>query len=243
MAAKEEKIFLYSIIQDFPYEHWFREKHYNEKVLNEAEKKEYVELADRTISQYLEGLPLLKEELEEIRDRHDDYGEINRVVDSLLLFTIIISIDCMTISKYFILADKDYDKRFMRGKLKVLLNEGFKKLYGFEEKTRQKSEWNRIPPIMDHFPPNIKQQYERLSSLLKQHSESSSWWKDERDIETHLDAEKLYDSRCEELIESEVMMDSMKLFDTLFAVYLFLKNMHGCIYNFLVGKYYRGELK
>ena len=211
-------------------------------MLNEAEKKDYVELADRTISQYFEGLPLLKEELEEIEDRHDDYGEINRVVDSLLLFTIITSIDCMIISKYFILADKDYDKRFMRGKMTVILNEGFKKLYGFDEKTRNKSEWNRLPPILNHFPSNIRQQYDQLSNLLKHHSESSSWWKDERNVETHLDAKKLYDSRNEELVESEVMMDSMKLFDTLFAVFLFLKNMHGCIYNDLVGKYYRGEL-
>ena len=32
----------------------------------------------------------------------------------------------MVAGKYFILADRDYDRRFMRGKLFVILNEGFK---------------------------------------------------------------------------------------------------------------------
>ena len=58
-----------------------------------------------------------------------------------------------------------------------------------------------------------------------------------------MDAEKLYESRQEDIIESKVMMDSMKLFDTLFAVNHFLTNMHNCLYNYMVDKYRRGELK
>ena len=58
-----------------------------------------------------------------------------------------------------------------------------------------------------------------------------------------MDTEKLYVSRQEEIIESKVMMDSMKLFNTLLAVNLFLTNVHACLFNFLVGKYKRGELK
>lgn len=49
-------------------------------------------------------------------------------------------IDSMVVGKYFILADRDYDQRFMRGKLFVILKEGFKKLYGFNEKSHKKSE-------------------------------------------------------------------------------------------------------
>ena len=51
-----------------------------------------------------------------------------------------------------------------------------------------------------------------------------------------------YKSRQEEIVESKVMMDSMKLFNTLLAVSHFLSNVHACILNFLVGKYRRGEL-
>ena len=47
----------------------------------------------------------------------------------------------------------------------------------------------------------------------------------------------------EEIIESKVMMDSMKLFNTLLAVNNFLTNVHACLFNYLVTKYRRGELK
>ena len=145
--------------------------------------------------------------LEDTKERHDEYHKIDRIVVSVCLFVLITMIDSMVAGKYFILADRDYDRRFMRGKLFVILNEGFKKLYGFNEQ-----------------------------------SHISSWWKDERNYETHLDTEKLYKSRQEEIIESKVMMDSLKLFNTLLAVSHFLENVHACLLNFLVRKYRRGEL-
>ena len=144
---------------------------------------------------------------------------------------------------YFILANKDYDQRFMRGKMKVILNEGFKKLYGFDENTKQKSEWNRLASILKYFPDKIQSQYQELSSLLEEHSKSSSWWRNERNVETHLDAEGLYDSRCEDFVESKVMMDSLRLYNTLYAANCFLFNMHTCVHNTLVDMYRRGELK
>ena len=125
----------------------------------------------------------------------------------------------------------------------VVLNEGFKRLYGFDDKTRKKSEWNRIKTILHFFPETIQQQYNHLSSLLEKHANSSSWWRDERNVETHLDAEKLYASRCEEIVEGKVIADSVKLFNTFYAVNQLLFNMHSCIYNFLLDKYLRGELK
>ncbi len=233
----------YSPIRNYQYERWFREVQYNGKELNEDEKKEFLQMVNETISIHLEGLPVLKESLEQIKDLHDEFHEAYRVVISVSQFAIITMIDSMVISKYFILADKDYDKRFMRGKMKVILNEGFKKLYGFEEKTHQKSEWNRLVPILRLFPENVQNQYKHLSSSLEEHSKSSSWWKYERDLETHLDAEKLYASRCEDVIESKVMLESLKLFRTLRAVNFFLINMFACIRNFIVSKYRCGELK
>ena len=233
----------YAPIRNHPYERWFREVQYNGKELNENEKKEFLQIVNDTISTHSEGLPLLKEALDDIKDLHDEFHDAQRIVISILQFTLTTMIDSMVISKYFILADKDYDRRFMRGKMKVILNEGFKKLYGFEEKTHQKSEWNRLVPILKYLPENIQNQYKHLSSLLEEHSKSSSWWKDERDLETHLDIEKLYMSRCEDVVESKVMMESLRLYDTLYAVNLFLTNMHACSYNYLLDKYQRGELK
>lgn len=232
----------YSPIRKYRYEQFFREVRYNGKSLSATERKEFVSVADGNIAEFAEELPMLKRMLEDNKSKHDEFHETYSVLLSVMQFVLITMIDSMVISKYFILADKDYDRRFMRGKMKVILNEGFKKLYGFNEKSHKESEWNRLSRIVNNFPENIKSQYQELTSLLENHSQSSSWWKDERDVETHLDADKLYDSRCEDIEESKVMMDSLKLFDTLFAVDLFLTNMHACINNALIDKYKRGEL-
>lgn len=232
----------YEPIRDHQYARWFEEVHYNGKTLSESERREFISVVDEYVSQYSEGLPIAADILENYKDFHDTYHETERTVVSVILFVDVTMIDSMVAGKYFILADKDYDRRFMRGKLFVILNEGFKRLYGFNEKSHRKSEWDRLLPLMKYFPEKINRQYQELTYLLERHSRTSSWWRDERNLETHLDAEGLYKSRQEEIIESKVMMDSMKLFGALMAVDNFLLNMHGCLNNFLIGKFYRGEV-
>lgn len=122
---------------------------------------------DDAIAQYSEGLPLMMSILEDTKEQHDDYHEIDRIVVSVCLFVIMTMIDSMVAGKYFILADRDYDRRFMRGKLFVILNEGFKKLYGFNKMSHKKSEWERLHLIMNHFPEVINRQYQELTSLLE----------------------------------------------------------------------------
>lgn len=230
-------------IQEYKYAHFFEEIHYNGKTLSDTERKDFVSIIDETIDHYSNGLPLLFNTLESINDKDDEYHEIYRTVVSVMQFVFITMIDSMVVSKYFILADKDYDKRFMRGKLMVILNEGFKRLYGFDEKTYPKSEWDRLLHFIGRFPEVINRQYQELTFHLEKQAKLSSWWRHERNVEIHLEAEKLYISRQEEIIESKVMMDSMKLFNTLLAVYNFLWNAHSCLYNYLVDKYKKGEPK
>ena len=232
----------FSPIRNYKYAQWFKEVQYNGKTLSETEREEFVGVMNETITQYSNGFPIYQNLLKESEGKHDEYHEIERTVVSVMLFVLITMIDSMVVSKYFILADGDYDRRFMRGKLMVILNEGFKRLYGFDEKTHKKSEWDRLLSIMGHFPESINRQYQELTFHLEKHAKSSSWWREERNLETHVDAEKLYDSRQEEINESKVMMDSMKLFNTLLAVNHFLTNVHACLFNFLVGKNKRGEL-
>lgn len=232
----------FSPIRNYKYAQWFKEVQYNGKTLSETEREEFVGVMNETITQYSKGFPIYQNMLKESEGKHDEYHEIERTVVSVMLFVLITMIDSMVVSKYFILADGDYNRRFMRVKLMVILNEGFKRLYGFDEKTHKKSEWDRLLPIIGHFPESINRQYQELTFHLETHAQSSSWWREERNLETHVDAEKLYDSRQEEINESKVMMDSMKLFNTLLAVNHFLTNVHACLFNFLVGKNKRGEL-
>ena len=230
-------------IWDYNYANFFKETQYNNRTLSDEERRQFIDVINETISRYLEGLQLSQNTLQSIKGKHDEYHEAERTVVSVMQFVLITMIDSMVASKYFLMADKDYDKRFMRGKLMVILNEGFKRLYGFDEKTHKKSEWDRLLLIMRYFPEIINRQYQELTFHLERQAKSSSWWKEERNLETHLDTEKLYVSRQEEIIERKVMMDSMKLFNTLLAVNHFLTNVHACLFNFLVGKYKRGELK
>lgn len=241
--SEDNDIIQYSSIQDYDYDRFFRDVQYNGTTLSQSERVEFVKMSDETIADYYQGLPLINHILVSIKDQNDDLHNIQRTIVSVMQFVLITIIDDMVICKYFILADKDYDKRFMRGKMKVILNEGFKQLYGFGEKAHKKSKWNKLEPIIKYLPDEIKQQYTHLTNLLNQHSLTSTWWRDERDMETHLDAGKLYASRCEEVNESKVIMESLKLFDTLFAVELFLANMHAYFHNFLVKMYHQGKIK
>ena len=233
----------YSPIWNYKYAHWFEELQYNGNTLSDEERKKFVSVIDEMIAQHSEGLPLIHETLESTKNQHNEYNKIEHTVVSVMLFVLLTMIDSMVASKYFILADSDYDRRFMRGKLMVILNEGFKRLYGFDEKTNKKSEWDRLLPLMGRFPEVINRQYQELTYHLEKHAKSSSWWKEERNLETHMDSEKLYDSRQKEIMESKVMMDSMKLFNTLLAVDHFLTNVHACLFNAIAWKYNRGEIK
>lgn len=242
MISKIENI-QYSPIQNHRYERFFEGTHYNGNSLDDVTRGKLISFIDEDVALSSKGLSMMAGTLAQIKSIKDDFHTIYKTVVSVLQFSTITMVDSMVIGKYFMLADKDYDRRFMRGKMKVILNEGFKRLYGFEEKTRKNSEWNRLSNILKYFPEEIIQQHQQLSSLLEEHSKSSSWWKDERDVETHLDTERLYASRNEEIEEGKVMLDSLKLFDTLFAVNLFLTNIHSYIHNFLLDKYLRGELR
>ena len=238
------EIIQYRLIRKYKYSLLFQEVQPNGKTLTNSERAEFVSMIDESINHYSEGLTCAHEALLEGANLHDKYHEINRAVVSVWLFVLITMIDCLVACKSFLIANRDYDRRFMRGKLKVILNEGFKRLYGFGTRAKQIPEWHKLDSFMVYFPEEIKEQYQELNSLLDIHAKSSSWWKDERDLETHLfDAEKLYESRHEEMDESKVMMDSLKLFNALLAVNQFLGNAHTCLYNYLLEKYYRGELK
>ena len=231
-------------VWNYNYSQWFQEVQYEDKTLSDEERRDFVAFLDQTIERYSEGIPLMREALENAKELLDEYHELERLVVSIMFFVLITMIDSLVASKYFLLADKDYDRRFMRGKLMVILNEGFKRLYGFGTKNKDKntkSEWAKLHPWMKRFPAVVQSQYRELSALLKNDA-NSSWWKNERDFEVHLDVVNLDASRQVVIVESKVIMDMKKLFKRLQAVNGFLSNVHTCLFNYLVGKYKRGEL-
>lgn len=233
----------YSPIIHYDYPKRFEELQYNGESLSPRERKRYASIINERIEDGVYGLKLMHEGLTEMKDLQGEFYDIQRAVVSLMLFVDTTMTEILVFSKYFILADKDYDRRVMRGKLKVVLNEGFKRLYGFNEKKRNTTEWGRLAPLMKHFPPEVRRQHKIMTILLNNQASTSTWWKEERDLETHLDAAKMYASRSEEIIESKVMIESLKLYNALLAVNEFLTNANACLKNYLVDQYNSGKLK
>lgn len=234
----------FRLIRHYNFTSFFETVPFNGKTLNQDERNDFVSYLDEQIALYESGLPMMYEQLKEIGNDQGWYNEIERSIVSITLFTTITMADCMVASKYFLMADKEYDRRYMRGKLQIILNEGFKRLYGFKANMKKDDlpEWFRLQPLMNYFPQVIRDQYSELSGLLKSHSEKSLWWKDERNLEVHIDAMKLYESRQEEIIESKVMIESMDLFNALRAVNCFLENANACVVNYLKQQYLEGKL-
>lgn len=246
MITPEEDISFrtYSPIMNYRFERWFQQVEYNGRTLSDDERKDFVKVIDETVSTFTSGLPMLTDELKKSENLNDDYHRISHAVYSVSLFVVMTMCDCMVAGKYFILADTDYDKRFMRGKMKVILNEGFKKLYGYNETNKKKAEWLKLLDLMKFFPEIINRQYQDLTYQLENLSKMSYWWKDERDYETHIiDSEKLYNFRMEKIEESKEMMETLRLYNALLAVNHFLTNAHACLRNYMVEKYRRGEIK
>lgn len=105
----------YSLIRDYNYPKWFQEVQYNGKTLSDKERRDTIIMIDETVDQFSKGLPLLQNELNAIIGQHDQFHELERTVTSILQFVLITMIDNMVAGKFFLIADRDYDRRFMRG--------------------------------------------------------------------------------------------------------------------------------
>lgn len=200
----------------------------NGKVLSAEGRQNDANYVDSVIKQFSEGLELLKEEYTANKNNSSlAYSDLVMLIDDLDMFATMTFIDCLIASKLFILAKEGYEKKFLRGKLQVILNEGFKKLYGFGN-GKANSKWKKVESIQEVLPPLLRAEYIRIAKELENISVSFNWWKEERNIETHIDAFALYDSRCIEIDESQVMMDSLRLIDVLNEVQNYTTKVHGC---------------
>ena len=135
-------------VRDIDYAPYFQEVQPNGKTKKEKEREKFIAIIDDVVSRYISGFPMIKQELERISDINDDYHILSRVVNSMSLFVLMTMTDMMIASKYFLKADKDYERRYMRGKLRVLQNEGFKKLYGFKDKNAEFTPGEDMPVVM-----------------------------------------------------------------------------------------------
>ena len=208
--------------------------YYNNKVLSDREREEFKIMSEETIrkfSESIEGFYELSQIFQSSQNKEHD--KITKTILDVGIFTSYTFCDCVTLIKHFVLSSNSYDKSLFRGKLKILLNEGFKNLYGFNDKQQKKSYYIKLGEIIKYFP-GFQSEYNSILLDLKHLSEQSSWWKDERNIEVHLDMSQLYKTRHEEINESKVAMESHLLIDLLVQINRLMGRMHQAYLNHMM---------
>lgn len=183
---------------------------YNNKVLSAQEREEFRMMSEETIQDFAESIEHYYASSQMLNHHNNIHDKITKTTLDVGLFTSYTFCDCVILLKYFILSSNSYEKSLFRGKLKVLLNEGFKKLYGFNDKQRKESYYIKLGEIIKYFP-GFQPEYDSILTHLQQLSEQSNWWKEERNIEVHLDMEQLYKTRHEGINESKVAMESNQI--------------------------------
>ena len=225
-------------IHEIKLENWFRSIQSNDFTPTPEQRREMISIIDERVKINSEGLRMVYDICKNPTEGSPEYQKINHVLNNLFFYIYQTTSDCMVASKNYLLADQDYDKRYARGKLRVILNEGFKNLYGFPQTKKSKTYWGELSIIMNHFP-GLDRQYQMIGTILENQSKQSSWWKHERDLEVHLEPVKLFESRQEELNESKVMVDTIQLLDALGIVEQFVGNLHALFTNWLNSLYLR----
>ena len=208
--------------------------YYNNKVLSAQEREEFRIRAEETIEIFTESIDGFCELYQEYKPSQNKvHDKITKTVLDVGIFTCYTYCDCTVLLKHFILSTDLYEKRLFRGKLKVLLNEGFKCLYGFNDKQRKRSYYIKLGEIMNYFP-SFQLEYDSILLKLKQLSEQSTWWKDERNTEVHLDMSQFYKTRHEEINESKVAIESQLLIGLLVQINKLMGRMHQAYIDYMV---------
>ena len=199
---------------------------YNNKVLNEQERIKLCEVADDAVRNFAESIDGMHEWAEKVASNENKgFRTIEREFIDISIFVAYCYCDISLMTKQFMQCSNPYERAFISGKLKVLLNESFKKLYGFTKKTQCNSYFTRLKKLAELFPRYGREIY-ALEVELNDCSINDSWWKDERDAEVHWDIEKLYQYRHEEVNESKVMMEAHFMIDILLKVESFIAVLH-----------------
>ncbi len=205
----------------------------NHRVVTAEERDEYCKKADKYIDQYsgfIEEVFQLAKDADAVSN-NSDFAEITKTMLEFSAFTTYAFGDYIVLNKLFVRAIHPYEKSLLRGKLRVHLNESFKKLYGFESGYK-KSYCAQLEQIINRFFPGFKGRFDEFLSDLEQVSKDP-WWKDERNAEVHIDADQLYKLRHEEINESKVAMEAAQLTLFLNRMDCFIRDMYGAYFNYI----------
>ena len=100
------------------------------KVLNEQERTELCSTIDGFVKEFSESIDAVHKLAEDIETSENEwYKKTNREFIAIGIFVAYCFCDISLMTKQFVQSSNPYERAFLRGKLQVLLNESFKKLY------------------------------------------------------------------------------------------------------------------
>lgn len=187
-----------------------QELQYNNKILSQEERVKFNDLADEMIATFSESIDGMYKISKEYTDMNNIQNKISKIMCDVSVFVTYAFADCVVLTKLFVNTSVAYEKSLLRGKLKVHLNECFKKLYGYTNQSKKVSYAAKLKEIMPHFH-GPDREFARILDDLEEISKRDSWWKEVRCAEVHMDVPILYESRHEEINESQVVMETMRL--------------------------------
>lgn len=187
-----------------------QELQYNNKILSQEERVKFNDLADEMIATFSESIDGMYKISKEYTDMNNIQNKVSKIMCDVSVFVSYAFADCVVLTKLFVNTSVAYEKSLLRGKLKVHLNECFKKLYGYTNQSKKVSYAAKLKEIMPHFH-GPDREFARILDDLEEISKRDSWWKEVRCAEVHMDVPFLYESRHEEINESQVVMETMRL--------------------------------
>ena len=188
----------------------FQELQYNNKILSQEERVKFNDLTYEMIATFSESIDGMYKISKEYTDMNNIQNKVSKIMCDVSMFVSYAFADCVVLTKLFVNTSVAYEKSLLRGKLKVHLNECFKKLYGFTNQSKKVSYVAKLKEIMPYFL-GLDREFARILDDLEEISKRDSWWKEVRCAEVHMDVPILYESRHEEINESQVVMETMRL--------------------------------
>lgn len=209
-----------------------QELQYNNKILSQEERVKFNDLADEMIATFSESIDGMYKISKEYTDMNNIQNKVSKIMCDVSVFVSYAFADCVVLTKLFVNTSVAYEKSLLRGKLKVHLNECFKKLYGYTNQSKKVSYAAKLKEIMPHFH-GPDREFARILDDLEEISKRDSWWKEVRCAEVHMDVPILYESRHEEINESLVVMETMRLIEFIIRFNALLPRMNQAHINYM----------
>ena len=114
-----------------------QELQYNSKILSQEERVNFNDLADEMIATFSESIDGMYKISKEYTDMNNIQNKVSKIMCDVSVFVSYGFADCVVLTKLFVNTSVAYEKSLLRGKLKVHLNECFKKLYGFTDQSKK----------------------------------------------------------------------------------------------------------